>query len=227
MIDPEESFYIINELFTSIDGEINPWHQGRPSFFIRLQGCNLTCSYCDTEKSQQKLQAPPTSLTTIYNEYLSQGHTNKITITGGEPLLQNITPLVNFFLEKNVLISIETNGTVAISDPWISNSNLSLIIDIKMPSSGCSEEQIAWTWIQEMVQLPNSWLKFVILNENDLTVASSYISLHKLPPEKCSFSPVIGKTGAVKPTEILQWLINENLSSAVLNIQIHKLINIK
>jgi 7-carboxy-7-deazaguanine synthase len=219
--------YYINELFTSIDGEINPWHQGHPSFFIRMQGCNLKCSYCDTQKSQPQHKGKKLSLSEVYSQYTLHGAPNKITITGGEPLLQNITHLVEQFLEESVLISIETNGTLEQESSWVHSANVSLIIDIKLPSSGCSEKQIAWDWIRNMVDLPNTWLKFVVQTEHDLFSARSYISSYNLPVHKCAFSPVFGVSDALKPAQILDWLLKESLSEALLNIQLHKLIDMK
>ena len=103
---------VVQEMYSSIDGEINYWGQGFPSIFIRLAGCNLNCPYCDTKYAKDtdgaKAFAPEElkkSILKIFPGY------KKITITGGEPLLQ-ATALYNFIklLEDEYLISIETNG---------------------------------------------------------------------------------------------------------------------
>src|SRR5210317_280287 len=108
----------IKEIFTSIDGEVNHLGQGYPSIFIRLADCNLNCSYCDTD---YKLD-PEQKLSTV-NEIINHiqkifpGY-NKVTITGGEPLVQlvEVSILIDELFKRDYHVSLETNGTFRIEE---------------------------------------------------------------------------------------------------------------
>lgn len=100
---------MVNELFYTIQGE-GP-DAGRPAIFLRLTGCNLRCYFCDTEfeKGQHF------TLENVFNEILNQALRNPcrlVVITGGEPLLQNVVPLIKKLNDRGIAVSIETAGTV-------------------------------------------------------------------------------------------------------------------
>lgn len=220
-----QEIFPIYEMFTSIDGEINLWHQGRPSFFIRMAGCNQKCLYCDTAITQTRLMGKDRTTTEIMNEFVAS-KARKITITGGEPLLQDLTALITAFLGYN--ISIETNGTVECNERWLGYSNVSFIIDIKLPSSGVDERDIKWDWIVDMKFYPNTWFKFVISNIKDFNRACELINEFELPNEKCAFSPAMSSEGiGIKPITLFELMLEKNLAGSILNMQIHKMINLK
>lgn len=103
----------VTEIFYTIQGE-GPW-QGYPAIFIRLAGCNLQCTWCDTEYDSRNIMDEAQ----VVNEVLSlMAHKRikcrRIVITGGEPFGQNITPLVDVLWEAGFMIQIETNGTLTI-----------------------------------------------------------------------------------------------------------------
>ena len=107
--------YPIVEIFNSVQGE--GYHTGTPSIFIRFGGCNLQCSWCDTDFSKWEKK----SISEIM-EILSQWTTKRVIYTGGEPALQKLGPLSDELHANGYNIAIETNGTIEIKDglvDWI------------------------------------------------------------------------------------------------------------
>lgn len=96
--------YKINEIFFSLQGE--GFNQGKKVVFIRLSGCNLKCKWCDTMHNSYKLL----SLEEIYIE-ISKYNCKSVIITGGEPTIHDLEPLVKFLKQKQYWIGIESNGT--------------------------------------------------------------------------------------------------------------------
>lgn len=98
---------LVKEVFYSIQGE-GPL-SGRPVVFVRLSGCNLTCDFCDTDFQDGE----PVELQALLGQIdvLALGRTNIVVITGGEPLLQNLGPLILTLHSHKFIVQIETNGT--------------------------------------------------------------------------------------------------------------------
>jgi 7-carboxy-7-deazaguanine synthase len=110
-----EKTYPIVEIFHSVQGE--GYHTGTPSIFIRFGGCNLQCSWCDTDFSKWDRMSI-TEIMTI----LEQWTTRRIIYTGGEPAMQKLRPLSNELHSKGYNIAIETNGTIELKEglvDWI------------------------------------------------------------------------------------------------------------
>ena len=110
-----EKTYPIVEIFHSVQGE--GYHTGTPSIFIRFGGCNLQCSWCDTDFSKWDRM----SITEIM-AILKQWTTRRIIYTGGEPAMQKLRPLSDELHSKGYNIAIETNGTIELKEglvDWI------------------------------------------------------------------------------------------------------------
>jgi organic radical activating enzyme len=110
-----EKKYPIVEIFNSVQGE--GFHTGSPSIFIRFGGCNLKCSWCDTEFDVWEKMSIPEIMKT-----LSQWTTKRVIFTGGEPAIQDLEPLSNELRSNGYNMAIETNGTVALKEgvvDWI------------------------------------------------------------------------------------------------------------
>tara|TARA_B100000676_G_scaffold181287_1_gene177934 strand:- start:38 stop:646 length:609 start_codon:yes stop_codon:yes gene_type:complete len=110
-----EKTYPIVEIFNSVQGE--GYHTGTPSIFIRFGGCNLQCSWCDTDFSKWDRMSI-TEIMTI----LEQWTTRRIIYTGGEPAMQKLRPLSNELHSRGYNIAIETNGTIELKEglvDWI------------------------------------------------------------------------------------------------------------
>ena len=202
----------INELFHSIQGE--SLYNGLPCVFVRLSGCNLRCSYCDTRYAYEE------GVEMDIPEILEQVAIFKcplVEITGGEPLLQPETPrLVSCLLNKGYEVILETNGRLDIS---IIDGRCVKIVDIKCPSSAESDKND----LNNLKRLsPKDQLKFVIGDRKDYEYAREILKLRSkgFPLSHILFSPVSGK---IAPARLAKWIIEDNLRVR-LHLQLHKII---
>jgi len=103
--------YPISEIFYSIQGE--GYWAGMPVIFIRLSGCNLKCPFCDTDHTTKSKLTPKQIATKIYPI-----RCDRVVITGGEPTIHDLQPLVDILKEHDYLVHLETNGTYPERIPW-------------------------------------------------------------------------------------------------------------
>jgi 7-carboxy-7-deazaguanine synthase len=201
----------VNEIFYSIQGEST--FAGLPCIFIRLAGCNLRCSYCDTtyaykEGREWNIQA----LIDRAKAYPSL----LVEVTGGEPLLQAGTPeLVKALLREGYKVLVETNGSLDIS---VIDNRAIIIMDMKCPDSGMSNENLP----DNIDRLKSrDEIKFVIAGERDYLWAVSKITEYKLE-QTCTilFSSVYGK---LHPARLAEWILRDGIK-ARLQLQLHKYI---
>jgi len=159
----------VNEVFYSIQGE--GLTAGEPTIFVRLQGCNLKCKYCDTTYAQNGARGLLIGTDEIVNLVKSRSENSVIgkrwvCITGGEPLKQMIAlgSLVPKLKKEGFLIEIETNGTY-LKPSWF-NTIDSWVADIKCPSSNYSPtEGMITLWLNSREQ---DQVKFVVDSHEDL-----------------------------------------------------------
>jgi 7-carboxy-7-deazaguanine synthase len=203
---------LVNEIFYSIQGESRT--AGLTSLFVRLAGCNLDCSYCDTKYARE--EGISCSINKILSIAEKQKPFNHVTITGGEPLIQNNTQiLVNKLLENNYDVQIETNGSIDLKNI---NPKARKIVDVKTPSSGELN-----SFYKENLKLisENDELKFVVSDKDDFDFSLDFIKNNTDGiMASINFSPVFGK---ISPKE-LSTLIIQNRLNVRLNLQLHKLI---
>jgi len=119
----------VSELFTSIQGE--GFFMGLPSVFIRLAGCNLRCCWCDSKYAWE--EGREMSVKSIIR-YVKKKMCPLVTITGGEPLLQDLTELLDELRKLDRIICVETNGTISPKDSYL--KNVWFVVSPKLPSSG-------------------------------------------------------------------------------------------
>ena len=206
-----QPIFLINEIFTSIEGETS--YQGIPMLFIRFTGCNLRCKYCDTKYAYEegKDYSLNNLLKIVENSELEFVH-----ITGGEPLIQkNLIELLKFIKEKRILI--ETNGSVDIRPFQFENTVL--IIDIKTPGSGEADKN----HFQNLNYIRESdEIKFVITDKNDYLWAKGLIEKSNLLERGfvINLSPAIPN---LKPSLLADWIVRDRLNVRY-NLQIHKFI---
>jgi 7-carboxy-7-deazaguanine synthase len=203
----------VNEIFFSIQGESS--YAGWPCIFIRLTGCNLRCSYCDTVYAYK--EGRDKTIAEILYE-IKNFPCTLVEITGGEPLLQSDTPmLIEALLEKNYRVLLETNGSLAVNSV---SKQCVKIIDFKCPSSGMSKfnnlNNINFLAEQDEI-------KFIIGNREDFDYAKGLISLlreRSFLKRPIHFSPVFGK---LKPGTLAKWILSEKVP-VHLQLQIQKII---
>jgi len=200
------------EIFKSIDGE--GIRAGFPVTFIRLEGCNLRCSYCDTHYSYD--DADYTEMTP--NEILSQVYKmgcRKITLTGGEPLIhEDVGTLIPMLTHAGFEVNIETNGTVEI-DNYLKSRKIILTMDYKCPGSGM-ENQMNLSNLEKLRS--TDVLKFVVQDKQDLDVCRNLIKYTKA---QVFISPVFGK---IEPKEIVDYILEHEMHSCRVQVQLHKII---
>jgi 7-carboxy-7-deazaguanine synthase len=211
----------IAEIFCSIDGEVNGWSQGALTIFIRLNGCNLNCSYCDTPLAKgpgYSSSLPSEILTYIQSRW---PNLKKVTITGGEPLLQDdrLYALCIVLKHWGYLITIETNGSFPIRKKY-QDLVYSWIVDYKLPSSGVNPIRMVHFAFSGLTRY--DFVKFVIKDRNDFDEAIKIAKdLAKIGTAKFAFAPV---WGALDPGILMNWLLESDLESPIMNIQIHKIL---
>ena len=203
---------LVNEIFYSIQGE--SIYSGRPCIFVRLTGCNLRCSYCDTRYAYE--QGAKMELTEIVSR-IADYKCPLVEITGGEPLLQSKTPtLIYKLLENGYEVLMETNGSLDISGV---DGRCIKIVDIKCPTSGESDKND----MENLKRLgPKDQVKFVIENRIDYEYAKETIDSNcpDFPEEQILFSPV---SEGIAPSRLAKWILEDNLNVR-LHLQIHKII---
>jgi 7-carboxy-7-deazaguanine synthase len=174
----------INEIFYSIQGE--SVHAGLPCVFVRLTGCNLRCTYCDTQYAFDEGRFM--SVADILRQ-VGQFGCGLVEITGGEPLFQSHTPaLAGKLLESGYQVLVETNGSLDIDRV---DRRCSRIMDVKCPSSG---EQSRNDSANLNRITPNDQVKFVIADRDDFSFAEQMVSRlpASLPPDRVLYSAVSG-----------------------------------
>lgn len=211
--------YKVVEQFVSINGE--GVRAGQLAVFIRFQGCNLNCNYCDTQWANEK-EAPFHLLSQedIYR-YIKETGVYNVTLTGGEPLKQpQIARLLQYLSKDEALrIEIETNGSVSIREFQRIGKNIAFTLDYKLPGSGMEASMCLdnYQWLQE-----TDTVKFVVSDEKDLEKARQIITDYELT-KKCHvyFSPVFGR---IKPDTMVEYMKQYKLNDVNLQLQMHKVI---
>lgn len=211
--------YKVVEIFESINGEGKK--AGQLALFIRFQKCNLNCSYCDT-KWANKDDSPYSlmSLEELYKKVV-ESRIKNITITGGEPLLQEN---IEIFLKKlaenpEISVEIETNGSINLKKFREIKNGPSFTMDYKLPKSN----------MEKFMDLENfkyltkkDTVKFVASDIDDLEIAREIIEKYSLV-EKCAvyISPVFGK---IELSSIVDFMKKYNMNGVNMQLQIHKII---
>ena len=201
----------VTEIFHSIQGESS--HAGKPCVFVRLTGCGLRCTYCDTVYAFGG--GREMTIGQILTE-ASQHSTRLVEITGGEPMEQpGVYPLMHSFLEAGYTVMLETGGHVALADV---PSKVIKIIDVKCPDSneggtfdGRNLESVT----------SHDEFKFVISSRQDYEWSCEFYRQHLTQkPNTVLFSPAHDLLPA---QELSQWVLSDGLDVRI-QLQIHKYI---
>jgi 7-carboxy-7-deazaguanine synthase len=199
----------ITEVFLSLQGESSL--VGWPTVFVRLTGCPLRCSFCDTAYAFHGGQWR--GIPELVTEVQSHG-VRHVCVTGGEPLAQkNCLPLLSALCDAGYVVSLETSGALDIGgvDPRVVR-----IVDLKTPGSG---EVARNRWENLPLLTARDELKFVLCSRADYDWAVEQLRQHRLH-ERCAvlFSP---SHKQVSPRELADWIVADRLPVRF-QTQLHK-----
>jgi 7-carboxy-7-deazaguanine synthase len=202
---------LVKEIYPAIIGE--GIDSGRPGLLIRLSGCNLRCSYCDTQYAFKggKKQSIRQVVAVARKSGLS-----KVLLTGGEPLFQEESiGLMKALLKAGHRVLLETNGTVSISKV---PRQAHIIMDIKTPDSG---EEKSNRYENLKVLKPGDELKFVLTSIKDYAWSKKMVSSLRLDRGfVVNFSAAAGR---LDPAKLAKWLVRDKMNVR-LNLQFHRIL---
>jgi 7-carboxy-7-deazaguanine synthase len=217
----------ITEIYKSIQGEST--YAGLPCVFVRLTGCNLRCSWCDSEYTFTGGHRRTLEEVIEEVEQLSPGG-GLVEITGGEPMLQEreVVPLMQRLLDAGYTVLLETSGERPLQRV---PQRVVKIVDVKCPNSGEPN-----TFRMENLDCLNSEdeVKFVLGDRIDYEFARDFVTRHRLDQQVNAvlFSPAFSKqaSGArdasyclLDPRELAEWMLEDGVP-ARLGLQLHKFI---
>jgi 7-carboxy-7-deazaguanine synthase len=217
----------ITEIYKSLQGEST--HAGLPCVFVRLTGCNLRCSWCDSEYTfTGGVRMSPEQVMQAVVRLSPKG--GLVEITGGEPMLQEreLVPFMQQLLDRGYTVLLETSGERLLAN--VPNKVIK-IVDVKCPHSGAGDTFHAANL--EALQAHDE-VKFVISNRADYEFARDFTVRHNLGVRVTAvlFSPAFRKdaSGArdsshclVDPQQLAEWMLADDVP-ARLGLQIHKFI---
>jgi 7-carboxy-7-deazaguanine synthase len=216
----------ITEIFRSIQGEST--HAGLPCVFVRLTGCNLRCSWCDSEYTFTGGRR--VSLEEAAQEVARLSADGLVEITGGEPLLQEreLVPLMERLLSDGYTVLLETSGERPLQRV---PAGVLKIVDVKCPASG---EGDTFDLGNLAALNPRDEVKFVLSNRLDYEFARDFVARHGLQQrvQAVLFSPAFRKDAngsrdvshcLLDPRELAEWILADRLPVRM-GFQIHKFI---
>ena len=191
------------ESFYSIQGE--GFHTGKPAYFIRLAGCDVNCHWCDVKESWDISEDQYLSIDEIISNVIKYS-AETVIITGGEPLMHNLSELTDALKEKNKKIHLETSGTYPISGhfDWI-----------------CFSPKKFKDPLDDFFKLSNE-LKIIVYNDSDFLWAEELLKKIKNNP-KLTLQPEWSKSKEINP-KILNY-IKSNPKWRI-SLQTHKYLNV-
>jgi 7-carboxy-7-deazaguanine synthase len=215
----------ITEIYKSVQGESS--YTGLPCIFVRLTGCNLRCSWCDSEYTFSGGRRM--TLDEVECEVRRMAPTRLVEITGGEPMLQEreVVPLMERLLLGGYTVLLETSGERPLERV---PASVRKIVDVKCPDSGA-----AATFRKENLDAlePHDELKFVLASRADYEFARAFTRECQLASRvQVIFSPAFRKDATVRrdtshclvdPRELAEWILEDGLEVR-LGLQVHKFI---
>jgi 7-carboxy-7-deazaguanine synthase len=202
----------VTETFYSLQGESSS--VGLPTFFIRLTGCPLRCTYCDTAYAFHGGEL--IAVETLLNQVKASG-ARYVCVTGGEPLAQpECLILLTILSDAGFVVSLETSGALPIEQV---DKRVIKVMDIKTPDSN-EVEKNRWQNIDFL--LPTDQVKFVIGSRHDYEWSKKVMQDNQLPTKvsEVLFSP---SEGCLQAVELAQWILDDKLPVRF-QLQLHKII---
>lgn len=214
-----ETPLLVTEVFHSLQGETSL--VGIPFVFVRLTGCNLRCTYCDSAYAFKG--GMRYSISEIVAKIAVYG-TKQVLLTGGEPLLQRPVPeLLDRLNREGYSVSIETHGEVSIEKVA---PHARIIMDVKTPASKMNRGN----WRANLAHLkPSDEVKFVIASPGDYAWARNLVRETTFPTREILFSPVMRTVGSPGefPGVDATWLAERILEDRLpvrMQVQLHKIL---
>ncbi len=201
----------VTEIFHSIQGEST--YAGQPCVFVRLTGCPLRCTWCDTEYAFYG--GSDLSLEDILAKVESY-ECPLVEVTGGEPLAQaDSTALISKLCDAGHTVLVETSGAVDIASL---DQRAYVILDVKCPGSGMSE-RMHWPNLGKLS--PKDEVKFVLVDRRDYEWARDVMARYDLA-KLCTvlMSPAFG---TLESSQLAEWILADRLAVRV-QLQMHKFI---
>ena len=201
----------ITEIFHSIQGESS--YVGQPCVFVRLTGCPLRCTWCDTEYSFYG--GTDISFEEILAKVKSYG-CPLVEVTGGEPLAQpEAISLIARLCDAGYRVLIETSGAIDIAPV---DERAHVILDVKCPGSGMTD-RMHWANLSRLTMKDEA--KFVLIDRKDYDWARNVIAQYDLV-NRCALlmGPVFG---SLEPRLLVEWVLADRLPVRF-QMQVHKLI---
>lgn len=208
----KEDTLVVHEIYASIQGEST--FAGLPCTFVRLTGCNLRCSWCDTPQAFYEGERKARSA--VLEEALAHG-TELVELTGGEPLLQpGSRPLMAELCDAGRTVLVETSGERDIGqiDPRVHR-----IMDLKAPGSGESERN---RWANLMLLTERDEVKIVLSDRADYAWARDMVREHRLN-ERAGAVLLSCVHGSLPPRDLVAWILEDALPVRF-QLQMHKLV---
>ncbi len=203
----------VNEIFYSIQGEST--YAGCPCVFVRLTGCNLRCSYCDTQYAYKA--GEDVAFSDIVNQ-IALHQCSLVEVTGGEPLIQKETPaLIHDLLEKGYKVLLETNGSQDIGQ--VDNRCIT-ILDVKCPSSGEANKN-DWDNLSKLTE--GDEVKFVIGDREDYDYAKKVLDHNDISTSGVNAVHLSPLHGQMAPKDLAKWILEDHLNVR-LHLQLHKVV---
>ena len=209
--DPSRSRLRVSEIFHSLQGEARD--VGRPTVFVRLTGCPLRCTWCDTEYAFHG--GHWRTIEDILDEVAGHG-VRHVCVTGGEPLAQKrCLALLARLCDAGYEVSLETSGALDVGDV---DARVRKVVDLKAPGSGEVARNL-WSNLERL--LPHDQLKIVLADRVDYDWAVARLREHALDA-RCQvlLSPV---HGSLAPRELAEWILADRLPVRM-QLQLHKLL---
>lgn len=209
--------FSVNEIFYSIEGE--GIRAGYPCVFVRFNGCNLHCKYCDTGYAQRP-GIPNMDVSDIVSQ-VKEYNCPRVTLTGGEPLLQKgIDKLVDVLVHEDIEVNIETNGSIPLDLYYWPAEGVLFTVDYKTGASGESSKM----YMENFQYLCHSdVIKFVVGSKEDIRQAFDVVDkyLNQWNPPMIFFSPVFGE---IEPKDIVEAIKQSGHTECRVQLQLHKFI---
>lgn len=201
----------LTEIFYSLQGETS--RTGLPTVFIRLSGCPLRCTWCDTPYS---FTGGETWAIDAILDKAAEFGAQHVTVTGGEPLAQkNCLLLLGALCNAGYDVSLETSGALDISEV---DARVSRIVDIKPPGSGEVDKN---RWENLGLLTREDEIKFVLADMEDYEWALSVMARDDFPKHvPVLFSPVYGH---LAPADLADWMLKDRVQ-ARMQLQLHKVL---